>query len=144
MSTVTSGTVRVTRNFNAAAERAFDAWIIPDQAGKWLFATPTGEMVRTEIDPHVGGSFIFADRRDGVEVEHVGKYIEFDRPVRLVFRFTVPKYSNVSTRVAIDIKPLASGCELALTHEGVMPDYIERTENGWTTLLEALARELGE
>jgi uncharacterized protein YndB with AHSA1/START domain len=135
-------TLRVTRRFIAAPERVFDAWLDPDTAGKWLFAASTGRMVRVEIDARVGGKFAFVDRRDGEDVEHVGEYLEIDRPRRLVFTFAVPKYSAVVTRVTIDITPIEAGCDLTLTHDGVLPDYASRTETGWTSILEALARIL--
>ncbi len=135
-------TVRVSHRFQADAERVFDAWLDPGSAGKWLFATPTGQMVRVEIDPRVGGSFTLVDRRDGEDVEHVGKYLEIDRPRRLVFSFAVPKYSSQSTRVNIDIAPLPDGCEITLIHEGVLPDYATRTEAGWNGILDALDSRL--
>lgn len=137
-------TVRVSRRFSASAERVFDAWLDPEKAGRWLFATPTGQMVRVEIDACVGGQFAFVDRRDGEDVEHVGEYLEIDRPRRLVFTFSVPKYSSVSTRVTIEIQPLGTGCALTLTHENVLPDYGTRTEAGWTMILDRLAEALGE
>src|SRR5262249_39504198 len=65
-------TVRVTHRFTASPERVFDAWLDPAKAAKFLFATPTGRMVRAEIDPRVGGTFAFVDRRDGEDVEHTG------------------------------------------------------------------------
>ncbi len=96
-------------------------------------------MVRAEIDPRVGGAFCFVDRRDGEDVEHTGIYLEIDRPRRLVFTFSVPKYSAAVTRVTIEIVPLGTGCELTLTHDGVLPEYVSRTESGWTGILEGLA-----
>jgi uncharacterized protein YndB with AHSA1/START domain len=131
-------TIRVKRRFNASPERVFDAWLDPKKAGKFLFATPTGEMVRVEIDPRVGGSYISVDRRGGEDVEHVGEYLELDRPRRLVFTFTVPKYSVESTRVSIDIVAEGEGCELTLTHEGVLQEWASATEAGWSGILGAL------
>lgn len=99
-------------------------------------------MVRVEIDARVGGRFVFVDRRDGEDVEHTGEYLEMERPKRLVFRFVVPKFSPVFTRVAIDIVPAGAGCELTLVHEGVLPEYEKRTRNGWKMILDALTASL--
>ena len=135
-------TVRVTHRFSQSAERVFDAWLDPAKARKFLFATPNGEMVRAEIDARVGGGFTFVDRRNGEDIEHVGEHVEIDRPRRLVFTFAVPKFSAEFTRVVIEIAPSGSGCELALTHDGVLPDYASRTEGGWRKILEGLAAGL--
>jgi uncharacterized protein YndB with AHSA1/START domain len=132
----------VTRAFDAPAERVFDAWLDPKIAGKWLFATATGEMVRVEIDARVGGEFVIVDRRADEDVEHTGEYLEIDRPRRLAFTFGVPKYSAVFTRVTIDIAPSGAGCVHTLTHEGVLPEWLEPTRTGWTGLLDSLAKHL--
>jgi uncharacterized protein YndB with AHSA1/START domain len=143
MSEAAPVTVRVVRRFNASPERVFDTWLDPGSAGKFLFATPTGRMVRAEIDARVGGKFVFVDRRDGEDVEHVGEYLEVDRPRRLAFTFAVPKFSSQSTTVSIDIVPDGTGCTLTLTHEGVLPDYASRTEEGWSRILDGLVGVLG-
>jgi uncharacterized protein YndB with AHSA1/START domain len=142
MATEKPANLQVVRRFEAAADRVFDAWLDPDTASKWLFATESGQMIRVEIDPRVGGSFNFT-RRDGDDVEHVGEYLEIDRPRRLVFTFSVPKYSKQITRVTVDIMSLASGCELTLTHEDVLPEWASRTEAGWGMILNSLAKTLG-
>ena len=135
-------TVRIVRHFSVSAERVFDAWLDPQKAGRWLFATASGQMVRVEIEARIGGRFVFVDRRNGADVEHTGEYLELDRPKRLVFRFAVPKYSSVYTRVAIDIVPAGTGCKLTLVHEGVLPEYGAQTQSGWKTILDALAASL--
>ena len=142
MATEKPASLQVVRRFEAAADRVFDAWLDPNTASKWLFATESGQMIRVEIDPRVGGSFNFT-RRDGDDVEHVGEYLEIDRPRRLVFTFSVPKYSKQVTRVTVDIKSLESGCELTLTHEDVLPEWASRTEAGWGMILDSLAKTLG-
>ena len=73
MSTGQGVSVCVTRRFSASPERVFDAWLDPDTAGRWLFTTATGQMVRAEVDPRVGSSFTFTERRNGEDVEHTGE-----------------------------------------------------------------------
>lgn len=139
-------TVRVTRQYAFSAERVFDAWLDPVLAAKWLFTNSSGRIVRAEVDPRVGGRFTFADLRDGEEVEHVGEYLEIDRPHRLVFTFAVPKYSPDFDRVTIDITPQGGGCELTLAHE-IAPEWISYArgaQNAWLLMLEGLAAGLGE
>ncbi|HET7456513.1 MAG TPA: SRPBCC family protein [Gemmatimonadaceae bacterium] len=136
-------TVRVTRRFDATPERVFDAWLDPRTAGKWLFATPTGRMVRVDIDARVGGAFTFVDRRNGEDVAHEGEYLDIDRPRRLVFLFAVPRYSSQRTRIEVEIEPHGTGCVLTLAQDGVPPEMESRTVAGWSGVLDALARTIG-
>jgi uncharacterized protein YndB with AHSA1/START domain len=132
--------VQVARSFTASAERVFDAWLDPERVRKFLFATPTGEIVRAEVDARVGGRFMIVDRRDGLDAEHAGEYLEIERPRRLVFAFWMPQHSEDRSIVTIDIVPTETGCVLTLTHE-LHPDYAEyreQTRKGWTTILESL------
>jgi uncharacterized protein YndB with AHSA1/START domain len=144
MKTDSSTTVYASRNMNASPEQVFDAWLDPESAGKWLFATPAGQMVHVEIDARVGGRFAFVDRREGEDIEHTGEYLAIERPNHLAFTFSVPKYSPIITRVSIDISPSNTGCNLALTHKNVLPEYTSRTEEGWTNILAGLERTLVE
>jgi uncharacterized protein YndB with AHSA1/START domain len=146
--------VQVTHRFKVPAERVFDAWLTPTLAARFFFATGTGNIMRCEIEPVVGGSFTVTDRRphsDGDEsvfdAEHRGTYIEIDRPRRLVFDFSVPPFADDPTRVAIDIAPVGTAaCELTLTHD--MGDsryahaYETQTRNGWIKMLATLDKEL--
>jgi uncharacterized protein YndB with AHSA1/START domain len=138
-----TATVRAAHRYDAPPERVFDAWLDPAIAGRFLFATPTGRMIRAEIDPRVGGAFTFTDRRpDMGDVEHVGRYVEIDRPRRLVFDFAVPAYEPTLTRITLDFAPSGAGTELTLTHEGVFEAYVTQTEHGWGMILDGLGRAL--
>lgn len=134
--------LKVVRRFDAPAERVFDAWLDPATLGRWLFATPAGTMVRVEVDARVGGSYAVVERRDGEDVEHVGEYLEVDRPRRLAFTLRVPKYSQQEDRITVEIVPMGEGCELTLTHENLDAEYEDRTRAGWTKVLDALATSL--
>jgi len=113
---------RVSHRFTAPAERVYDAFLDVSTVRRFLYASATGEMVRAEIDPRVGGTYVLTDRRDGADVEHTGTYVELDRPRRLVFTMFVPGYSTHPDRVSVEIVPIDGGCELTLTHE-MTPDY---------------------
>ncbi|MEZ0224328.1 MAG: SRPBCC domain-containing protein [Alphaproteobacteria bacterium] len=137
-------TVSVSRHFDQPAEKVFDAWLDPKTAGKWLFSTPTGKMVKVEIEARPGGHFTFTDRRDGEDIEHTGQYEVINCPRQIVFTFGVPKFTGKEvTRVLLDFVPAGKGCDLTLTHEGVWADYAERTKEGWGKILAGLAGELG-
>ncbi len=138
----TRGTVRVMRKYAAEPVRVFDAWLNPSKAAKFLFATPAGMMVQVEIDPRVGGKFLFVDRRDGTDVRHEGEYLEIDRPHRLAFQFSVPRYTPEKTTVQIQVCPLDLGSVVMLSHVGVLEEDIARTEQGWVMILNGLAETL--
>jgi uncharacterized protein YndB with AHSA1/START domain len=136
--------VAVVRRFDAPPGRVFDAWFDRATLGRWLFATKSGEVVRVDVDPRVGGSFVVVDRRDGEDVAHVGEYAEIDRPRRLAFDLRVEKYADRPGRVSVDVEPRGEGCTLTLTHhlDAEMAEFEERTKAGWGMVLDALAEAL--
>jgi uncharacterized protein YndB with AHSA1/START domain len=99
------------------------------------------------IDPRVGGRFSFLIRRNGQEIDHIGKYTAIERPRRLAFTWAIAPQSpepDVASRVNIVIVAQGAGCELTLTHEipAEFADYAERTQTGWTRILDAQSRAL--
>jgi uncharacterized protein YndB with AHSA1/START domain len=133
--------VEISRHFDVSPETLFDAWFDPGSVRHWLFATPGGTMERIEIDARVGGRFLIAERRGADLAEHFGEYVEIDRPHRLAFEFWT-SFSAERTRITITIAPDGEGSLLTLTHEGVWADFEDRTRQGWTMILESLARAL--
>ena len=135
--------LQVSHTYRDPPEAVFDAWLDPAKAARFLFATPTGTMIKAQVDARVGGAFEFVDRRpDMGDVRHVGRYVEIDRPRRLVFTFAVPQFDPAVTTVALNFRPAAGGCEVTLTHTDVLPEWRERTTHGWTTILGGLERAL--
>jgi uncharacterized protein YndB with AHSA1/START domain len=137
---------RVTQQFNVAAERVFDAWMDPDLIGQWMFgpALREEEVVRLTVDARVGGAFSFVVRRQGQEIDHIGEYLEIDRPHRLVFTWGARGHSDDESRVIVTITPLTEGCELTLVHE-MSPqwaDFVDRSRAGWAKMVGVLADQL--
>ena len=130
--------VLVKKRFAASPERVFDAWLDPAMARRWLFTTAESEVVRCDIDATVGGRFTIVDRREDGDIEHVGEYLEIDRPRRLVFTFGVPQFDPTMTTVAIDIAPDGEGCVLSLHHTDVTEEWRDGTIDGWTRILASL------
>lgn len=147
--------VRVSHRYCAPAEKVFDAWLTPAQASRFLFRTRTGNVMQCQIQPAVGGGFTVTDRRPAAEgdesvfdVVHLGKYIEIERPQRLVFDLSVLNFgADESTRVTVDFRPLGSGtCEVTVTQDlGSGRDaqfHEEPSRRGWRAMLQNIEREL--
>ena len=146
MSSEPNVVVTVTRHFEAPAERVFDAWLDPEQVREWMAVSGSMEnLSRVRIDPRLGGSFVFVDVRDGEKVEHVGNYLEIERPHRLAFTWRV-KPEEESSAVSIDIVAQGAGCEATLKHE-LTPEWAEhadRCESAWAKMLGGIAQTLAE
>jgi uncharacterized protein YndB with AHSA1/START domain len=136
----------VVRRFSHSAERVFDAWLDPDILARWMFGPRVRDVkiVRLTLDARAGGNFSFVVDRHGDEVDHVGEYLEIDRPRRLVFFWATRDSLPETSRVIIEIEPLGRGCELRLTHEmgDGWAEYVQPAAGSWRQMLEALERAL--
>jgi uncharacterized protein YndB with AHSA1/START domain len=139
---------RVIRQFPASSEWIFDAWLTQKLVATWMFgpAVRNEEIVSILLDPRVGGAFSFVVLRDGRRIDHIGRYLEIERPTRLSFTWGVKQGGADNSRVTIDIAARENGCELALVHQ--MPqqwaDYVGRVEESWTKMLDVLASVVSE
>ncbi len=144
-------TVLLARRLDAHPERVFDAFLDPQKVAQWMLAgSAENEISSISVDARVGGTFSFLVKSQGMEVEHLGGYVEIDRPRRLAFTWSAvvprdapgPKSSGMGTLVTLDFAPAGVGTELRLTHEGVPEDQAITTEDGWSKIIQALANSL--
>jgi uncharacterized protein YndB with AHSA1/START domain len=133
---------RVVQNFKTSPAEIFDAWLDPKLIGQWMFgpALREEEVLRISVDARLGGSFSFLVRRQGTEIDHIGNYLEFNRPNHLAFTWGT-KGGGANSRVDVRISATSEGCELTLTHE-LDPDwahYLDRVEESWKKMISVLA-----
>ena len=133
----------VSRQFDAAPEAVFDAWLDAESVAQWLFSTPGGVMEQVEVAPRVGGGFKVFERRGAMLAEHYGTFVEIDRPRRLAFDFRAGEASP-ATRVTLDFEPRDGGGFVTLTHEmdAQWAAYEESVRAGWAGILDGLALTL--
>ena len=132
MTTTETVLVEVSRHIAASPEQVFDAWLDPDKARRWLFATEGGMMERCEIDPRVGGSFRIDEGRRRSR-RALGTYIEIDRPRRLVMDFGT-SFEETPTHITVTI--VRREGSLLTLHEGgrvgrKRPGGLDEASEGW-------------
>lgn len=136
----------VTKRFATNAERVFDAWLDPDWIGRWMLGPNVREerIVRLGLEPRIGGKFSFVVDRAGVAIDHVGEYLEIDRPRRLVFTWGTRDSLPATSRVVVEITPMDRQCELRLTHEmgREWAAFVDRAAGSWRGMLDVLAGAL--
>lgn len=134
--------VIVKKEFNAPAEKIFDAWLDPDWLNRWMFGPDVREeeIIKLENSPEKGGTFSFVVKRDDNVINHMGTYREVQRPNRLVFTWGVDVEAGDESVVTITIQSTESGCRLTLVHtmDSKWAEYVDRTEQGWSFMLEKL------
>ncbi len=132
-------TLRLTLIFEAPRERVFDAWAQQRQFVQWM--CPPGVTIDLcEIDVRPGGMWRIGGRSESNRVfASSGKYLEVERPVRLVFTwahhadgdFARPR--GHETTVRLELRALGAKTELTLIH-GPFADApsADNHNRGWT------------
>lgn len=127
-------------DIDASPETVFEFFVDADKLTRWL-------AVEAELDPRPGGACIQVHEGD----EHRpgpfhmrGEFIEVEPPARVVFSwgFTEPEIGirpGAST-VEVTLRPMGQGTRVRLVHHGLPATELESHSQGWTTMLDRLAR----
>jgi len=137
--------LKVSHRYPVPADKIFDAFLDPAKARHFFFATETGEMIKSEIDPRVGGKYVMIDKRPEMgEVEHAGEYLEISRPKKLSFTFGLPKLSPEIDTVTLEFSPKGGGCEVVLTYDynARFKSSEDKIVSGWRTVLQGVLPSL--
>lgn len=135
--------ITVARRFPASPAQAFDAWVLPQIACRWLFADPkTGSVC--ELDPRVGGSYRITREADGQRYVAVGEYREVSRPRRLAFTFGMPQFSSEFAAISVCIEPDGDGCVMRLVQGDLEAAHEDAIRHGWEEMFNLLETALLE
>jgi uncharacterized protein YndB with AHSA1/START domain len=131
------------RRMKARPSIVFDALVTPEGIACW-WGPDGGPVLLAETDPRVGGRFRVRFRTlDGREHECSGEYLEVERPKRLAmtWRWMLGGGDPGVSRVEIDLRAVAGGTELTLTHSRLHDEASRRShEQGWSGALDKLER----
>ena len=138
------------RRIAARPAIVFDVLTTPDGIACW-WGPDDGPVLVAETDIRVGGGFRVRFRMlDGSEHESSGRYIEVDKPTRLVmsWRWThggEPEEAGEESRVEIDLRPIDTGTELTFTHSRLRTEASRAShEEGWAGAFDKLVRHFAK
>lgn len=107
----------VTRSFNGPASFVFDAWTKPELLKRWWAPRSLGvSLFECETDLRVGGAYRYAFGRDPADPEvFAGRFLEFERPTRLVFTQIYERMRGVGEAlVTITFEPVNGGVRVTV------------------------------
>lgn len=132
--------VQISRTFAASPEALFNAWIDPEVASRWLFASRNRQTLVVS-GQRVGTRFSILEWNEDRTLDHFGEFLEIEAPARLAFTLEVPERFPGMTHVTVEIAPYADGSAMTFTQVGVKK---ELTEEDWRQMFERLAEVLAE
>lgn len=142
--------LRLVRIFNAPRERVFAAWAEQEKFVQWM--CPPGVAIdECVIDVRSGGAWRIKGRQEtGRIFASSGKYVEVEKPTRLVFTWAhhadgdYDKPRGHETTVRIELRALGEKTELTLIHGPFVdtPSF-DAHRNGWMGSFDKLEGFLG-
>lgn len=141
---MTELTVSLQKTINAPIEKVFDAWLNAEILSKFMTPMPGMPEPRVEADGKQGGGFIIYMKVGENEIPHKGKYLEVDRPNKLVFTWESP-YSIDDSKVTINFSSIgASRTQVDFLHVKFIDEQTRSDhEGGWGHILDKLNQVIG-
>jgi uncharacterized protein YndB with AHSA1/START domain len=130
------------RRIKARPEIVFDALVTPEGIASW-WGPDAGPVLLAETDLRIGGRFRVRFRMlDGSEHESSGIYLEMEKPKRLAMTWRWAGSEDPGeSHLAFDLRALADGTELTLTHSRLHDEDSRRSHTqGWSGALDKLVR----
>ncbi len=141
---MTELTVNVSKTIKAPITKVFDAWLDPDTLAKFMLPMPGMENSQVKNEAHEGGLFTITMHVGTNKVPHTGKYIEIDRPKKLVFTWESPESIDGSI-VTLNFTELNENqTKVELSHVKFIDEQRRSNhESGWENILNTLFQMFG-
>ena len=129
--------LKLQHSYKCTPEKLFDAWLDPALVAQFM-CPGAMHVSHLEWQAKVGSQFR-VDMTEGAKtVPHRGRFLEIDRPKRLVFTWS-SEHAGEDTRVTLDFKAQQDRTLLTLTHERLpSKKAIEMHTQGWSEILDKL------
>lgn len=139
--TETSLTIR--RTFDASRERVFRAFTVPTELEAWQSVGEVTAEVHT-LEPEPGGSLSVSHIHGDDRYDLEGEFLEVVENERLVYtwRMVDGPSDGEESRIIVELRDVEEGTGLVFTHEGIAPELVNGTADGWDGMLDNLAAVL--
>jgi uncharacterized protein YndB with AHSA1/START domain len=132
--------IEVRRVLPAPIDEVFGWWTEAELLARWM--SPVGR-VEAEVDLRVGGRLRIVMTDGSIEIVHDGKYVEIDRPRRVVFTWQ-SRFTAGASLVTVNLEAEGdSSTRVLIVHSQLPSPAAESHGGGWAAMLTRLERELG-
>jgi len=123
--------ITITTNIQAAIEKVWDCWTLPEHIVNWNFASPDWHAPAAENDLREGGEFVFtmAARDGSVAFDFTGIYTLVE-PYKLI-EYRIADGRKVSVQFLVE----ANHVVVTETFETENQNSAEMQEAGWQAIL---------
>jgi uncharacterized protein YndB with AHSA1/START domain len=129
--------LKLQHSYKCTPEKLFDAWLDPELVRQFMCPGAT-HVSRLEWPAKVDGQFRVDMTAGAKTMPHRGRFLEIDRPKRLVFTWS-SEHAGEDTRVTLDFKAQQDRTLLTLTHERLpSKEAIAMHHQGWSEILDKL------
>jgi uncharacterized protein YndB with AHSA1/START domain/predicted transcriptional regulator len=143
---MTELTVNIEKFINASIEKVFDAWLNPEMLSKFMVPCQPGARASdVETDAREGGKFKIVMHVGDEDISHTGKYLEINRPDKLVFTW-ISRYSVVdNSTVTLNFTRIDDNkTKISLSHVKFIDEESRSAhEGGWRDILDKLDEVMG-
>lgn len=132
--------VEIKQSFLFAPDTVFDAFTTPSAFSQFLFRTDGGTLVRSELDPELGGAIVVFEKRGEMIAEHYGTFVEIEKPQKISFVFSTVKDSTDSSYVELFFTKTANGTQIHLAQDlpPELADQKDKIVSGWMGIFKKL------